>query len=66
MDEVLGPLPDIPLSEEEKAILDEPVDHRVQEILMQIQIEKAAAERAKKALKKPSSDQTGKGSDVLV
>jgi hypothetical protein len=56
----------VPLTEEEKAVLQEPIDPRVERILMQIELEKAAAERAKKALKKPSSDQTGKGSDVLV
>ena len=56
----------VPLTEEEKAVLQEPIDPRVERILMQIELEKAAAERAKKALKKPSSDQTDKGGDVLV
>lgn len=61
-----GSSPEVPLTEEEKAVLQEPIDPRVERILMQIEMEKAAAERAKRALKKPSSDATKDGGDVLV
>jgi hypothetical protein len=62
-----GSVPGIPLTEEEKAVLKEPIDPRVERILVQIEMEKAAAERAKRALKKPSPDAThNECSDVLV